>query len=432
MKIVSDKVYVIGVGMIKFGKNFDKTMKSMTGESLELAIKDCDLKKKGIEAAWFSNSGWGMSEMQHCIRGQVALSVNGVDKIPITNVENACASGSTAFQGAWTAVKADLYDCTLAIGSEKMYFQRPSSRKSSSGRRSSGGGSMAGFIAGTDVERTRKMIAQLKQQIQEGNQKAAKEKNGDQKQGKKEHSMFMDFYAMGSRNHMKKYGTTQRQLAVIAAKNHNNSTMNPLAQYTFPQTVEQVMNDYVVAFPLTRAMCAPIGDGSAAAILCSEKFLDAHPALKARAILVRASILRSGSWKSDNICKRASIAAFEMSNLGPEDINVAEVHDATAFGELHIMEQIGFCPVGEGGPFVESGATELDGKIPINPSGGLLARGHPIGASGLAQMYELVTQLRGEAGKRQVKDPKLALAENGGGTIGSEEAALCIHILEKD
>ena len=176
---MSDKVYVIGVGMIKFGKNFDKTMKSMTGESLELALKDTDLKKRDIEAAWFSNSGWGMSEMQHCIRGQVALSANGVDKIPITNVENACASGSTAFHGAWTAVKAGLYGCTLAIGTEKMYFQRPSSRKSSSGKsRSGGGGSMAGFIAGTDVERTRKMIAQLKQQIQEGNKKAADEKGG--------------------------------------------------------------------------------------------------------------------------------------------------------------------------------------------------------------------------------------------------------------
>jgi acetyl-CoA acetyltransferase len=146
---------------------------------------------------------------------------------------------------------------------------------------------------------------------------------------------------------------------------------------------------------------------------------------------VRASILRSGSWKSDDICKRASNAAFEMSGLNPDDIDVAEVHDATAFGELHIMEQIGFCPVGKGGPFVESGATELDGKIPINPSGGLLARGHPIGASGLAQMYELVTQLRGEAGKRQVRDPRLALAENGGGNIGFGEAALCIHIIEK-
>ncbi|MFX1385458.1 MAG: thiolase family protein [Promethearchaeota archaeon] len=426
---MSENVYIIGVGMIKFGKNFDKTIKSMTGESLELALKDVDLKKKQIEAAWFSNSGWGMSEFQHCIRGQVALSVNGVDKIPITNVENACASGSTAFHGAWTAIKAGLYDCTLAIGTEKMYYQRPS--KNGKKRSGGGGGSMAGFISGTDVERTRKMIAQLKKQIQEGNKKAAKEKGGDQEQKKKEHSMFMDFYAMASRNHMKKYGTTQRQIAIIAAKNHNNSTMNPLAQYTFPQTVEQVMNDYVVAYPLTRAMCAPIGDGSAASILCSEKFLDDHPNLKKRAILVRASILKSGSWRSDNICKRAANAAFEMANLGPDDIDVAEVHDATAFGELHIMEQVGFCPVGEGGPFVESGATELEGKIPINPSGGLLARGHPIGASGLAQIYELITQLRGEAGKRQVRDPRIALAENGGGNIGSGEAALCIHVFEK-
>jgi acetyl-CoA acetyltransferase len=192
------------MGMIKFGKNFDKTMKSMTGESLELALKDTDLKKKDIEAAWFSNSGWGMSEFQHSIRGQVALSANGLDKIPMTNVENACAGGSTAFHGAWTAIKAGLYDCALAIGTEKMYYQRQSSRKSGSGKKGGVGGSMAGFIAGTDVERTRKMIAQLKKQIQEGNKKAAKEKGGDQNQKKKEHSMFMDFYAKCARNYIKK------------------------------------------------------------------------------------------------------------------------------------------------------------------------------------------------------------------------------------
>ena len=162
-----------------------------------------------------------------------------------------------------------------------------------------------------------------------------------------------------------------------------------------------------------------------------QKFLDQHPNLRDRAVLIRASILKSGSWKKDKICKRASDAAYEMSGLGPEEIHVAEVHDATAFGELHIIEQLGFCPVGKGGPFVEEGATELDGKIPVNPSGGLLARGHPIGASGIAQIYELITQLRGEAGKRQVKDPKIALAENGGGNIGSGEAALCVHIFEK-
>jgi len=207
--------------------------------------------------------------------------------------------------------------------------------------------------------------------------------------------------------------------------------MNPLAQYTFPQTIKQVMEDYVVAYPLTRAMCAPIGDGSASAILCSDSYLEKNPQLKERSILATGSVLRSGSWKKDSICERAANAAFEMTGLKRDDIDVAEVHDATAYAELSHIEHLGFCPVGQGGPFVESGATQIGGKIPINPSGGLLARGHPIGASGLAQIYELVTQVRGEAGKRQVKDAKIALAHNGGGTIGNGEAALCIHILER-
>jgi acetyl-CoA acetyltransferase len=227
---------------------------------------------------------------------------------------------------------------------------------------------------------------------------------------------------------MKRYGTTQRQLAIIAAKNHNNSVLNPLAQYNFPMTVEQVLNDYEVAYPLTRSMCAPVGDGAAAAILCSEKFLKAHP--NPRAILVRASVLRSGSWRKDDVALRAAKAAYEMAGIGPKDIDIAELHDATAFGEVHQSEQMGLCPIGKGGPFAESGDTALDGKIPINTSGGLISRGHPLGASGLAQIYELATQLRGEAGERQVK-AKIALAENGGGTIGFGEAAMCVHILEK-
>ncbi len=425
---MSENVYVIGVGHIKFGKNFDNTMKSMTGESVKLALKDSGLGKKAIQAAWFSNSGWGQSEYQHCIRGQVALSANGIDKIPITNVENACASGSTAFHSAWTSIKAGLYDHVLAVGTEKMYFQSVPIGAHRSGPFSK---PLSGFISGTDVEKTMKTIEMLKKQIKKGNKQAAKKSGKESEGGEKNHSVFMDFYAMGARAHMKKHGTTQRQIAAIAAKAHNNSTMNPLAQYTFPQTIEQVMKDYVVAYPLTRAMCAPIGDGSAAAILCSEKYLKDNPELKERAILVRASILKSGSWKQDNVTKRGVTAAYEMSGLGPEDINVAEVHDATAYAELHVTEQLGFCPVGQGGPFAENGATAIDGKIPVNPSGGLLARGHPIGASGLAQIYELTTQLRGEAGKRQVNEPKFAMAHNGGGTIGSGEAALCIHILAK-
>jgi acetyl-CoA acyltransferase len=277
----------------------------------------------------------------------------------------------------------------------------------------------------------------LKKQIEEGNKKAAQEKaKGKKKESeepkkKKDHSIFMDLYALGARNHMKRYGTTQRQIAVIASKNHNNSTMNPLAQYTFPQTVEQVLEDYVVAYPLTRAMCAPTGDGSAAAIICSEQFLNDNPSLAERAVLVKASILQSGSRQVFKQVERAATAAYKAAGVGSDDINVAEVHDATAYAELYVTEDLGFCPPGQGGPFAESGATALDGKIAVNPSGGLLARGHPIGASGLAQMYELITQLRGEAGERQVKDAKIALAHNGGGNLGPGVAALCIHIFEK-
>ena len=414
MIIISDKVYVYSVGMTKFGKFLEKGIKDLTREALKSVQDDNEFDLNNIEAAWFSNTGWGMTDFQHSIRGQVALTPNGVDKVPITNVENACASGSTAFNGAWTAIKAGVFDCALAIGTEKVYQEDRAKM-------------MGGFITYTDVEMTRNLMAQMQKAAKERAEKEAK--SGEKKGGKKGgHSVFMDFYAARARAHMKEYGTTQRHLAEIAAKNHNNSTMNPLAQYTFPMTVDQVMEDYEVAYPLTRAMCAPVGDGSAAAVLCSEKFLKEHP--NDKAVLVRASILRSGSWKKDNISKRSSTAAYKMAGLSPKDINVAEVHDATAYGELEQIEQMGFCGLGQGGVLTESGETQIGGKIAVNPSGGLLSRGHPLGASGLAQMYELVTQLRGDAGKRQVDKHQFALAENGGGTIGSGPAAMCIHILE--
>jgi acetyl-CoA acetyltransferase len=415
---MSDDVYIIGVGMIKFGKYLGKGIKALTGESLDLVLKDCGLEKNDIEAAWFSNSSWGIQSFQHCIRGQVALSANGLEGIPITNVENACASASTALNGAWMAVKAGQFDCVLAIGTEKLYSEDRSK-------------TMEGFISGTDVEVTMQLIAKLQEESKKHKDERARlmgENAVNEKPGG--HSSFMDLYAMGARMHMERYGTTQRQLAVIASKAHNNSTLNPLAQYTFPMTVEEVLADREVAWPLTRAMCAPIGDGAAAAIICSKKFMKKHG--KKRAVAIRASVLKSGKREGmSDICFRASRAAYDMSGMGPEDIQAAEVHDATAFGELYQTEQMGFCPEGEGGPFAEGGATAIGGKIPINPSGGLMARGHPIGASGLAQIYELVTHLRGEADKRQVEGCRIAMAENGGGFLGMGEAAMAIHILEK-
>ncbi|HNQ86757.1 MAG TPA: thiolase family protein [Deltaproteobacteria bacterium] len=415
---MSDDVYIVGVGMIKFGKYLDTGIKALTGEALDLALRDCGLSLADIEAAWFSNSSWGISSFQHCIRGQVALSANGLAGIPITNVENACAGGSTALNAAWMAIKAGQFDCVLAIGAEKLYGRDRAK-------------TMEGFISGTDVEVTMQLIAQFQEGEKKRREEQAKhtgEKVVEEKPGG--HSSFMDLYAMGARMHMERYGSTQRQLAVIAAKAHNNSTFNSLAQYTFPMTVDEVMADREVAWPLTRAMCAPIGDGAAATIVCGKKFMKRIG--KNRAVRIRASVLKSGTREGDNdICARSSSAAYAMAGVGPEDIDVAEVHDATAFGELYQTEQMGFCPVGEGGRFAESGETAIGGKIPINPSGGLMARGHPIGASGLAQVFELVTHLRGEAGTRQVNGARIAMAENGGGFLGMGEAAMAIHILEK-
>ena len=247
-----------------------------------------------------------------------------------------------------------------------------------------------------------------------------------------DHSPFMDVYGFAARQHMKKYGSTIEQLALIASKNHFHSSLNPNAQYNFTVSPEQVLADRMVTWPLTRAMCAPIGDGAASAILCDEKTVK-KLGLMSQAVKIRASVLGSGrerEFDGMDIGERLSKIAYKKSGLGPEDVNFAEVHDASAYGELHQAEALGFCKEGEGGIFAESGATRIGGKKPMNPSGGLESRGHPIGASGLAQIHELVTQLRGNAGPRQVKGARIGLAENGGGALGQEEAAMCIHILE--
>jgi acetyl-CoA acetyltransferase len=417
--------------------------------------------KSDLQSAFFSNSGWGGREWQHCIRGQVALRPLGIDSIPITNVENACAGGSSAFHGAWKDVGSGLTDLSLAVGAEKLFNRNKYAV-------------FAGFIGGMDAKAIGEEIQRLKEfaidpseippeQLRAAGASAKSrkpQKLRDRLQdywdmftvyiqlgealgydtvkktagaNRGDHSPFMDVYGYAARMHMKRFGSTQRQLAAIASKNHWHSSMNENAQYTFEVSVEDVLKDRLVSYPLTRSMCAPIGDGSAAAILASEDVVKRLGA-GARAVKVRASILASGrarEWDEPDIAERASKLAYEKAGVGPADINVAEVHDATAFGELHQTEALGFCKEGEGGVFAEQGETKLGGKVPVNPSGGLTSRGHPIGASGLAQIHELITQLRGEAGKRQVEGARLALAENGGGALGNEEAAMCLHIFEK-
>ena len=408
-------VYIIGIGMNKFGKHPDGGVRTMAEQVINQALDDAGLEKKELEAGFFSNTFWGMFDNQHSIRGQVVFRRMGMDRIPVTNVENACAGASTALHLAVTGIKAGMYDAALAVGSEKI--TGPDKAKS-----------LAAYAACMDVENFENHMKML----MEVSRSFSPDQGGEESAPGQGRSIFMDAYATFSRWHMNRFGSTQRQLAVIASKNHNHGALNPLAQYRMPMTVEEVLADRAVTFPLTRSMCAPVGDGAAAAIVCSEAFL--KKLKNPRPVRIRASVMGQGADRDmdgEDIGGRLSRQAYHAAGLGPGDIDLAELHDATAYGELHQTEVMGFCPEGEGGVYAESGATSIGGAKPINTSGGLECRGHPIGASGLAQIYELVLQLRGEAGQRQVEGARIALAENGGGNIGVEEAAMCIHILEK-
>ncbi|MFZ5632023.1 MAG: thiolase family protein [Bacillota bacterium] len=409
-------VFVIGVGMNKFGKYLDGAIKGMTAEAVDKVLKDAGIDKKDIEAAYFSNTFWGMYTGQHSIKGQVALRPLGIEGIPVINTENACAGATTAFYLAYLAVASGMYDVVLAVGAEKITHADKTF-------------AFKAYTSALDVENA---VAHIQSLMELDKLAAVKIPEGQAPPGQGR-SIFMDIYAAACRLHMSRYGTTQRQLAIIASKNHYHGSMNPLAQIQKNMTVEEVLAEPLISYPLTRAMCSPVGDGAAAAVLCSRDFLQklAGP----RPVKVRACILGSGMdrpTEEEEIGARLSNKLYSLAGVGPEDIDVAEMHDATAFGELLQTEALGFCARGEGGLLAESGATRLGGRIPINVSGGLESRGHPIGASGLAMVHEIVTQLRGEAGPRQVEGARLGLVENGGGNLGQEEAAMVLGIFEKE
>jgi acetyl-CoA acetyltransferase len=403
-------VFVVGVGMTPFGKLLDSTVKSLTQSAVHQALEDAGAKPGHLEAAFYANTTQGALEGQLMIGGQVALRAMGIQSIPITNVENACASGASAFHMAYAYIKAGLADVALAVGVDKMYGLDKAK-------------SAAIFNGGWDVHDVDAIKATL-DSISAGFE-APQEAGGN--------SIFMDLYASLAKAHMRDYGTTQRQLAAVSAKNHTHSSMNPLSQYRNAMTVEEVLGARAIAWPLTLPMCAPISDGAAAAILCSESALKLFSA--ARPIRVRACVLASGGDRAPDlaerhICRLAAAKAYALAEVDPGDISVAEVHDASAFAEILQTENLQFCEIGQGGWLAERGQTALGGKIPVNPSGGLESKGHPIGATGLGQIHELILQLRGKAGARQVENARLAIAENGGGFHGVEEAAACITILE--
>ena len=409
-------VYIAGIAMTVFGRHPERSLHDLAGEALQGALKDAGCQISDLGIAYYAGMTNGPLQGQIAIPGQVVFSKIGISEIPVYNIENACASGSSAFNLAVQSLRAGTTDVALAIGAEKMNI--PDKMKA-----------FSIFEAGWDVSRAEENYATLVRMGEGITPPPGSESD-------KPYSKFMAIYAAMCRWHMKTYGTTQRQIAAVCAKNHQHSVHNPFSQFRKPFSIEEVLAAPPITYPITLPMCAPLSDGAAAAILCTEAGLERIGADRSRCIKVAASVIRSFSHRrldepEKHISRLAALQAYEIAGLSPADIDVAEVHDASAMGEIIQTENLGLAPLGEGGPCAERGDFTLGGRVPVNPSGGLESKGHPLGATGIGQLFELVTQLRGEAGARQVSGARHAIQENGGGLQGIEEAAVAIHILSK-
>jgi acetyl-CoA acyltransferase len=391
--MLSRPVSIIGIGMHKFGKFLDKGLKELTRVAVWEAVKDAGLDPHLIDGAYFANVLAGLITGQEGIRGHVFLREAGFERIPIVNVEGACASGTIALREAVLAVASGFHDVVLAVGAEKLYLADTAR-------------SIQSMAANTDVEFIGAMGFQ-----------------------------FPGSYAMALKKYMRQYGWSRELFAKVAAKNKHNGSLNPYAQYRTPMSVEEILASRTVAWPLTLYMCSTMADGAAAAIVCAS---DLAACISDRpAVNVAACCLQSGVvTEEDDGQMQVAHAAYEFAGIGPDDIDVVEVHDAMAPGELFRLVNLDFCGPDEIAGLVEQGHFSLQGPLPVNTSGGLAARGHPIGATGLAQIAELVWQLRGEAGPRQVKGKKtsipfIGLAQNSGGYVEGSPAAVCVTILTR-
>lgn len=405
-----DQVYVVGVGMTQFGLQRERSIKEMVRQAVDRCLSDAGASVPDVQAIHFSNMGQSILEGQTATPGQMALRPLGFQGIPITNVENGCASGSTALYMAWLQVKSGESDIALAVGVEKLSADEGERRETL----------FRGAIDVYEQDRVWQDLAAL----------AAGGPGAPPVAGQR--SPFMDIYGYWARAHMRDFGTTQAQLAAVASKNHAHSTLNPLCQFQKEFTVDQVLAGRPLSYPLTVPMCSSYSDGAAAVLLCSEegvrKLGAAAIAVPVKSLVLVSSVDREPADWDRHIGRVAADIAYEKAGVGPEDIDVAEMHDATAFGEVVHSENLRLVPRGEGGPAAARGETRLGGRIPINVSGGLESRGHPLGATGLAQVHELVTQLRGRAGPRQVEGARFAIVENGGGLYGIEEASCVVGI----
>lgn len=405
-------IFISGIAMTQFGRHPERNVADLAGEAFAGALKDAGCQPHDIETAFYAGMTNGLLQGQVAIPGQVVLAQLGLHSIPMFNVENACASGSSAFHLAAQALKAGSADVALALGAEKMNV--PDKARA-----------FAIFEGGWDVSRADENYQTL---LNMGEGVAVPPGS----ESDKPYSKFMAIYAAMCRFHMKRFGTTQRQIAAVSAKNHMHSVHNPLSQIRKPFTIDEVLAAPPITYPLTLPMCAPLSDGAAAVIVCTEAGLKRLGISRTRCIKVAASVIRGfGTRALDapelHVSRLAAQQAYEIAGVGPQDISVAEVHDASAMGEIIQVENLGFVE----GPAAERGEFSLGGRIPVNPSGGLESKGHPLGATGIGQLHELVCQLRGEAGVRQVEGARLAIQENGGGLQGIEEAVVAITILAR-
>ena len=379
---MSDDVYIIGIDMIKFGRFPNKTVPELAAESILLALDDADLSMGDMEAFYCGN----IKEVNRMV-GQKTLQLIGQTGIPIVNCTNACATGATAFREGWMSIKAGIHDVVLVSGVEKM-----------------GTG-----LLGGDTEEL-----------------------GIPLEGLIGSQTMPAIFSEAGMEHARNHGTSFEQFAKISVKNHHHSTMNPKSRYQIETPLKEVMESEMIAYPNTKLMCSANVDGSAAAVLVSEKKAKEYG--MSRAIKVKASVLTSDPYDDRNLAmpnintltKNAATQAYEMAGLGPEDLDLVELHDCFASAEMLHYGNLGLCKDEDAGRYVDEGRFEIGGIMPVNLSGGLLAKGHPTGATGVANLYEICTHLRGEAGVRQVKNARIGLAHVIG--LGS---ACGIHVLEK-
>ena len=375
-------VYVMGIDMIKFGRFPDKTVPQLGATAALMALDDAGLTIQDMQALYCGNLGQASAMV-----GQRILQEIGQTGIGVVNCANACATGATAFREAWMSIKAGVNDVVLAVGVEQM------------GKGLLGGGGGAAGIP---------------------------------KEGLLGSGTMPAVFAEAGMEHSRNYGTTFEQFAKVSVKNHHHSTLNPKAMYQIETPLETVMNAEMISYPNTKLMCSVNVDGAAAAVLVSEK--KAKELGMARAVRVKASILTSDPYSDRDlvmpdvnaVTRHAVKEAYEMAGIGPDDISLVELHDCFATAEILHYENLGLCKDGEAGRMIDEGEVALGGRIPVNVSGGLLSKGHPLGATGIANIYEVSTHLRGEADKRQVEGARFGMTHVIG--LGS---ACGIHILEK-